>query len=75
MRRREFITVVGGAAAAWPLTARAHARRAMRRIAVLMGGCRDDLPHEVGLLPSCIGSTNSGWREGRNLVMQVQWWE
>jgi putative ABC transport system substrate-binding protein len=72
MRRRKFITLVGGAAIAWPLAARAQ-RGPVRRVVVLMGAA------ETAWSRSWVAAFSRrldelGWRENRNLVTQVQWW-
>jgi hypothetical protein len=72
MKRREFITLLGGAAA-WPLGARAQQARGIRRVVVLMGAAETGWSR--GWLASFLRRLDElGWREGRNLVTQVQWW-
>src|SRR5215216_4010251 len=68
MRRREFITVLAGAAVAWPLTARAQQDERMRRIGVLGGaaaaGDADAQAHHAVFREAL---QQLGWREGRNV--------
>jgi putative tryptophan/tyrosine transport system substrate-binding protein len=71
VRRREFITLIGGAAAAWPLAARAQEPERMRRIA-WFGLGRADVPSPyLDALRS--GLRERGWIEGRNLTISVHW--
>ena len=67
MRRREFITLLGGAAAAWPLAARAQQAERMRRIGVLMGLAEDDPEMKARLAAFRQGLEKLGWSEGRNV--------
>jgi putative tryptophan/tyrosine transport system substrate-binding protein len=73
MRRREFITLVGGAASAWPLATRAQQTGTMRRVGVLLGW-REDIPQIRALLAAFVqGLAELGWVDGRNLQIDVRW--
>jgi putative ABC transport system substrate-binding protein len=72
IRRREFITGLGGAAA-WPLAARAQQGNRVRRIGVLMGGNEND-PVLKPRLPAFTQALAAlGWTDGRNVRMDVRW--
>jgi putative ABC transport system substrate-binding protein len=72
MRRREFITLLGGAAAAWPLSARAQ-QAEMRRIGVLFPLAEGD-PSGQGYIKSFLkGLQALGWIPGRNLQIDYRW--
>jgi ABC-type uncharacterized transport system substrate-binding protein len=72
MRRREFITLVGGAAAAWPLAARAQQGERMRRIGVLQYWAADDAEGRARLAPFTQALAQLGWREGSNLRIDAR---
>ena len=73
MRRREFITVLSGAMAAWPFAARAQQGERMRRIGVLTGFAEDDRTGQavVGAFRQRLASL--GWVEGGNVRIEVRW--
>jgi putative tryptophan/tyrosine transport system substrate-binding protein len=73
MRRRQFITLLGGAAATWPLAARAQQPGRMRRIGVLMAFDERDARAKGWLSRFTQGLSELGWTEGRNLQMEVRW--
>jgi hypothetical protein len=73
MRRREFITLVGGAAAAWPLEARAQQGQRMRRIGVLTNLASDDPAQQSRVLAFAQALAQSGWTEGRNVRIDIRW--
>jgi len=74
MRRREFITLLGGAAAAWPLAARAQQQgERVRRIGVLMGGDENDPAWKPRLSAFTQALADLGWTDGRNARMDVRW--
>ena len=72
MRRREFIAVVG-AAATWPLTARAQQSDKMRLIGVLLAGEESDSAGQARLAAFRSALAKLGWTEGSNLRIEVRW--
>ena len=72
VRRRQFITLLGGAAA-WPLAARAQQPVRMRRIGILMPGAADDAESQVGLAAFHQGLALLGWTVGRNVRIDTRW--
>jgi putative ABC transport system substrate-binding protein len=72
MRRREFITLLGGAAAAWPLAARAQQDGRVRRIGVLTGGDENDPEAKRRISAFTQALAELGWTEGRNMRMDLR---
>jgi putative ABC transport system substrate-binding protein len=72
MRRREVITLLGGAAAAWPLAARAQRPDEMRRIGVLMGYAVSDLEAQAWVTAFGQGFKELGWIVGRNVSIDYR---
>jgi len=70
--RRQFITLLGGTAA-WPVAARAQQPGPVRRVVILMGAAETAWPRSW-LAAFFRRLDELGWRENRNLVTQVQWW-
>ena len=73
MKRREFITLLGGAAAAWPLAARAQQPERMRRIGVLMGAVANGPEGQARIAAFQQGLQQLGWTEARNVRIDIRW--
>ena len=73
MRRREFITFLGGTAAAWPLAARAQQAERVRRIGVLMAISEDDPQARARVAVFRQALADLSWTEGRNLKIEWRW--
>src|SRR5215208_8246846 len=72
MKRREFITLLGGAAAGWPLAARAQQGERMRRIGVLMGLAADDAEGQARIAAFVQALQEMGWSNGRNVRIDIR---
>ncbi len=73
MRRREFITLMGGAATAWPLAARAQQVDRVRRIGVLTGFSENDREAQRRVTAFLGGLRELGWTDGRNVRIDYRW--
>jgi putative tryptophan/tyrosine transport system substrate-binding protein len=73
MKRREFITLLGGAAAAWPLAARAQQAERMRRIGVLVVYAESDPEGQAFVAAFREELQKLGWTEGRNIRIDARW--
>src|SRR5262249_5022901 len=71
--RRSFITLLGGAAAAWPLAARAQQRERMRRIGIIVPASSDDAEYQVRVGALLQELQQLGWIIGRNIRIDTRW--
>ena len=74
MKRREFITLLGGAAAAWPLAARAQQGQRVRRVGVLIVAYTQTDPEAQARVAAFLDTFQKlGWADGRNVRMEYRW--
>ena len=73
MRRREFITLLGGAAATWPLAARAQQGERIRRIGILLAATADDAEFQARVGAFLQALALLGWTIGRNVRIDTRW--
>ena len=73
MKRRKFITLLGAAAATWPLAAQAQQPERMRRIAMLSGLAASDPEAQARVTAFRQGLKELGWTEGRNVHIDFRW--
>jgi putative ABC transport system substrate-binding protein len=73
MRRREFIKVIAGSAAAWPLASRAQQVERMRRVGVLMSRAANDAEGQARLAAFHQSLEQLGWNDGHNVRIDTCW--
>ena len=73
MRRREFISLLGGAAAVWPLKARAQQGEQIRRIGVIVPASPDDASFQTWIGVFLQALAQLGWTIGRNMRLDIHW--
>ena len=72
MKRREFITLLGGAAA-WPVAARGAAAERVRRVGVLIASAESDLERQKDVRAFQEALQDLGWVDGRNIQIDIRW--
>jgi putative ABC transport system substrate-binding protein len=72
MKRREFITLLGGAGVAWPGIARAQNTERMRRVGVLMSGGESNPGSQTRIAAFVQGMQTAGWIDGRNVQFDIR---
>ena len=75
MKRREFIALLGGAGAAWPLSARAQQNERVPRIGILMGTAEEDPEGQVRFSALRNALEALGWTQGRSIQIDLRWAE
>jgi putative tryptophan/tyrosine transport system substrate-binding protein len=73
MQRRDFVTLLGGAVATWPLAAHAQQPERVRRISVLMAGVADDPELKARIATFQQELRELGWTDGRNVRFDYRW--
>src|SRR5579863_4457292 len=73
MRRRDFIRLLGGAPAAWPIAARAQQGELMRRVAVVSGFAEGDSEGQARMASFREAIAKLGWVDGRNIRIDYRW--
>jgi hypothetical protein len=73
MRRREFIALLGGAMAGWPLAAHAQQPERVRRVGVFFPGAADDTEYQARNAAFLQGLRELGWTDGRNVRIDYRW--
>src|SRR5258708_12448001 len=73
LRRREFITLLGGAAAAWPFAVRAQQGDRVRRVGIFMDLSEQDAEGQARVAAFRKGLQDLGWQEGRNVKFDTRW--
>ena len=73
MRRRRFVTLLGGAGVAWPLSARTQQPERMRRVGILVPAAVDDAEFQTRVGAFLQALALSGWSIGRNLWVDTRW--
>jgi putative tryptophan/tyrosine transport system substrate-binding protein len=73
VKRREFMALIGSAAAAWPLATRAQPSDQVRRIGVLMGYAESDSDARAWYAAFREVLHKLGWTEGRNIQIDTRW--